>query len=94
MKADRRVLSRLVVTAALAALIAFLVPSFVDRRDFARAVTEYVKNPTPGNEAIMERERAENRRIALITQFEATGVLLVVINLGWFVVARLSAKRR
>ncbi|HKO05743.1 MAG TPA: hypothetical protein VJW51_13390 [Candidatus Acidoferrales bacterium] len=59
MKVDRRLLSRLVVTAALAALIAFLVPVFVDRRDFARAVTEYVKNSTPENEAVMERESRE-----------------------------------
>jgi len=94
MRPDRRLLSRLAVTAVLAALIAFLVPVFVDRQEFARAVTEYVKNPTPENEAIMERERDENRRVALMMHFAATGVLFVVINLGWFVVDQRSARRR
>jgi pyridoxine/pyridoxamine 5'-phosphate oxidase len=78
---------------AVAALIGFLVPVSVHRRDFDIAVHEYVKNPTPDNKATMKREGAESQRIALIVNLEATGVLFVLINLGWLVAARLSGKR-
>jgi hypothetical protein len=94
MRFDRRLISRAVVSALLAILLSFVVPVFVNRRDFTRAVSEYARNPTAENEAIMERERAENRRIALITHLEAAGVLFVLINLGWSAVVRLSRKKR
>jgi len=94
MKFDRRPISRAAVSAVLATLLSFLVPVFVNRRDFTRAVHEYTRNPTAENEAIMERERSENRRIAWITHLEAAGVLFVLINLGWSVVVRLPRKKR
>jgi len=92
MKFDRRLISQAVVSTVLASLLSFLLPVFVDRRDFTTAVHEYVKNPTVDNETTMERERAKNERIALVTHLEAAAVLFVLINLGWFLAARRSGK--
>lgn len=82
MKAVKRLLSRLVVTTALGALFAFLVPVFVDSGKYAVAVSNYVKNPTLDNAVVVAEERAKNKRIALIMHLEARGILFVLINLG------------
>jgi hypothetical protein len=82
---NRRLLSRLVVTAALAALIAILVPVFVDRRDYTVAVLNCAKNPTLDNGVRVVQEYEKTRRL---TALGAWGVLFAVMNLGWLLVTR------
>lgn len=89
-----RLLSRLVVTAALAALIAILVPVFVDRRDYTVAVNNYAKNPTFDNGVSVAQEYAKTRRLAVFIRLGAWGVLFVVMNLGWLLVTRKTAPGR
>jgi hypothetical protein len=81
----------LVLTAALAAVFAFLIPIFIDRRDYALAVHNYAKNPTVDNAAVVAREKAKSQRVALITRIEVGGVLFALINVGWFFLARQPA---
>jgi hypothetical protein len=77
---------------ALAAMFAFSVPVFVDRREYSSAVYNWVKNPTLENGAAVARESVKNRRIALITHLAAGGILFVLISVGWSLLARRSAK--
>jgi hypothetical protein len=83
-----RLLSRLVVTAALAALIAILVPVFIDRRDYTVAVHNYAKNPTLNNGVSVAQEYAKTRRLGAFIRLGAWGVLFVVMNFGWLLVTR------
>ena len=85
-------MTQALVSAVLALLLSFLFPVFVNRRAFNSAVRKYVDNPSPSNRASMERERSENERVALETHIETAAVLFVLINLGWFLVARRSRK--
>lgn len=75
---------RLAITLALAALIASLVPPFIDRRDLAAAVNSYAKNPTLQNGVVLAHEHAKNRRLVLLTRLGAGGVLFVIMNIAWW----------
>jgi len=77
-----------VITAALATALAFVFPVFVHSNEFTKAVTEYVKNPSSENDAILRVERAKNQRIVLRTHIEAAGVIFVLMNAGYFVTRR------
>jgi hypothetical protein len=88
MRRIARLLAQLVITAVLATALAFLPPVFVHRHEYAKAVTDYVKNPSPENDAILRVERAKNQRIKLRTHVEAAGVLFVLVNAGCFVARR------
>jgi hypothetical protein len=79
-------------TAVLAAVLSFVVPVFVDRHEYARAVVDYVKNPNSENNAIRRLERTKNQRIALRTPIVAAGVLFVLMNAGCFLVGQSSAR--
>jgi hypothetical protein len=94
MTAVSRLLLRLVVTAGLAALVAILGPVFVDRREYAVAVHNYVKHPTLDNGVVLAQEYAKTRRMVLITRLGTGGVLFVFMNLGWFLVTRRPAPDR
>jgi hypothetical protein len=94
MKPVSRLLSRLVITAALSALIAILVPVFIDRRDYTVAVHNYAKNPTLDNMVVVAQEYAKTRRLAFFTRLGVGGVLFVVMNLGWLLVTRRTATDR
>jgi hypothetical protein len=83
-----RLLSRLVVTAALAALIAILVPVFVNRRDYTVAVYNCAKNPTLDNGVRLVQEYTKIRRLTAFIRLGAWGVLFVVMNLGCLLVTR------
>ena len=85
-------LPRLLITIVLAAVFAFRVPVFVDRREYSSAVYNWAKNPTLENGAAVARESVMYRRIALITHLAAGGVLFVPITVGWSLFARRSAK--
>ncbi len=74
---------RLAITLALAALIASLVPPFIDRRDLAAAVNTYVNNPTLQNGVVLAHEHAKNRRLVLLTRLAVGGVLFVIMNIAW-----------
>ena len=76
------------ITAVLATVLSFVVPVFVDRHDYAKAVVDYFKNPNSENDAVLKAERAKNRRVALETNIVAAGVLFVLINAGCFLVGR------
>jgi len=75
----------------LAVVFVFSVPVFVDRQEYAVAVSNLVKESTLANGLAVEKERLKNRRVAFITHLAATGVLFVLINLSWSLLARRSA---
>jgi len=77
-----------VITAVLATSLSFAIPVFVDRHEYAKAVSNYVKNPSSENDAILRVERAKNQRIVLRTHIEAAGVIFVLMNAGYFVTRR------
>ena len=74
---------RLAITLALAAFIAFLVPPFIDRREYAAAVSTYVNNPTPENGAVLALEYDKNSRLVLLTRLGVGSFLFVMMNIGW-----------
>jgi hypothetical protein len=74
---------RLAITLALAAFITFLVPPFIDRREYAPAVSTYVNNPTPENGAVLAHEYDKNSRLVLLTRLGVGSVLFVIMNIGW-----------
>jgi len=92
MKPIVRSLARIGILAALAAVLSFVTPVFVHRNAYNRAVVAYVNNPSAENNAILLKERAENQRVVRTTQLEATGVLFVVMNLGWFLIHKWPGK--
>jgi len=85
---------QIAITAVLATALSLVVPVFVDRREFATAVTNYGKDPSSQSEAILRRESDKNQRLALMTHLTAAGILFVVMNAGWWLVARGSRNRR
>jgi hypothetical protein len=91
MKAVSRILPQLALTLVLAAILSFLVPVLVDSHEYAIAVTNYSKDPTSDNAEVVAQKRAMNDRVALITHLKAGGILFLVINVGWFLVARRPA---
>ena len=72
------------ITTALAVVLSFAIPVYVERKEYARAVVNYVHNPSAENEAILSAERAQNQRIVRTTHLEAAGFLIVLMNTGWF----------
>jgi hypothetical protein len=88
MKNVGRAFVRLGITLALAALIASLCPTFVDRRNYAEAVDAYEKNPTPENRVALAYESGENRRIVLLTRMGVATVIFMIVNVGWVLVFR------
>jgi len=81
-------LAQLVITAVLATALAFLPPVFVHRHEYTKAVTDYVKNPSSENGAILRVERAKNQQIALRTHIEVASVLFVLLNAVYFITRR------
>jgi len=53
----------------LATVLSFVVPVFVDRHEYAKAVMDYVKNPNSENDAVLKAERVKNQRMALETHY-------------------------
>jgi hypothetical protein len=74
---------RIAITLALAAFIAFLVPPFIDRREYAAAVSAYVNNPTPENGVVLAHEYDMNSRLVLLTRLGVGSFLFVMMNIGW-----------
>jgi hypothetical protein len=79
---------RLAITLALAVFFAFLVPPFIDRGEYAAAVSTYVNNPTPKNGAVLAHEYDKNSRLALRTHLGVGAFLFVIMNLGWLYVSK------
>jgi hypothetical protein len=80
--------------AALMILELFLISllfadRMIDRQDLARAVANNIKNPTPENEAILDREHVKTGRI--LFAMDTAVVLLIVIN-TWGIVVLLRRK--
>jgi hypothetical protein len=92
MKRIARLPVQLGITAVLAAALSFVTPVLVDRHDYAQAVVNYSKNASPENDAILRAERAKNQRIALEDHILSAGALFALMNMGWFLVRRWSAK--
>ena len=78
-----RFLPRVLITATLAATLAFLSPVFVDRREYTAAVVSFVKNPTVDSGMTLALERHRNQRIALITHLAIGAILFTLLNVGW-----------
>jgi hypothetical protein len=86
-----RLSAQLAITAVLATVLSFVVPVFVDRHEYAKAVDDYAKNPSSENDATLQLERTKNERIALKTHVAAAGILFVLMNVGCFLVRRARA---
>ena len=87
-----RLTAQLGITVVLATALSFTIPVFVDRRDYARAVLNYTKNPSPENDKILRLESATNQQAQLKTHIAATGLLFVGLNTVWLLVARRSGE--
>jgi hypothetical protein len=83
-----RLTAQLGITVVLATALSFAIPVFVDRRDYARAVSNYAKNPSPENNKILRLESATNKEARLKTRIVATGLLFLGLNTVWLLVAR------
>ena len=88
MKSIGRVYARLGITLAIAILVSWVVPPFVDRRGFVDAVSNYGKNPTLENGVALARQHDENRRIGLLIRLGVGSLVFVVVNVGWVLVKR------
>lgn len=88
----RRVRLQFVMTALLAAILAFVPPVFLHRQAFDRAFMNYEKNPTAENEATLKAEQAINKREVLTTHLEACGLVFALLNVGWFLFRRRALK--
>jgi len=73
-----RLPAQLLITTVLSTALAFAIPVFVDRHEYAKAVVDYVKNPNPENDATLRAERAKNQRLVLRTDLVAAGVLFIL----------------
>lgn len=87
-----RLTVQLGITVVLATALSLALPVFVDRPNFARAVSNYVKNPSSDNDEILRVESAKNHRVVLSTHLAATGLLFLMLNAVWFLVVRWSGK--
>jgi hypothetical protein len=82
--------TQLAITAVLAAILSFVVPVSVDRREYAKVVVANYTNPNSANEAALKLERSKNQRIALGIHIVVAGVLFVLMNAGCLAVRRRS----
>jgi hypothetical protein len=87
-----RLTAQLGITLVLATVLSFALPVFVDRPDYARAVSNYAKNPSPDNGKILRLESGTNQQAQLKTRIAACGLLFFGLNAVWFLVARWSEK--
>jgi hypothetical protein len=85
---QKRILARLAVTMTLALLLSFLTPVFIDRPEYAVAVSKFSKNPTVENGVALALEAQKHRREVLAAHLEIAGILFVIANFAWHFVAR------
>ena len=76
------------ITLVLATALLFALPVFVDRHEYARGVSNYVKNPSPDNDKILRLKSATNRQVELKIHLAVTGLLFLGLNAVSFLVAR------
>jgi hypothetical protein len=62
------------------------------RNEYSSAVVNYTRNASPENEATLKAESAKNQQVVLRTHLWGAVFLFVLMNLGWFLVRRWSAK--
>jgi hypothetical protein len=72
---DNGNLRRIVWSAALALVIAFLIPQHTHRLDFDRAFTAWLHDRSPENEAALHQQQEINRR----TEEEVSVVVALVL---------------
>jgi hypothetical protein len=87
-----RLASQLGITVLLATAVSFAIPAFVDRPEYARAVSNYAKNPSSHNNEILRVESSKNQRTVLRTLIAATGLLCLILYAVWFLIGRWSGK--
>jgi hypothetical protein len=87
MKRLTRLSVQLAVTLVLATSLSFVVPVFVNSVDYSKAVLNYTKDPNFNNEAVLRAENAKKQRAAVETRAMAAGMLLIMLNTVWFLVA-------
>jgi hypothetical protein len=84
----RRLATQFALTAAISAVLSLTVPVFIDRNSYKTATDNFVKNPSPENEAIWRTEGAERQRILRTMRLESAGVLFVVLNASWLLLRK------
>ncbi len=83
----------LIVT-IVAVSIGFAGPSEVDRPKYAKAVANYTREPNKENEAELKLEKATNRHAMWTTREEVAGLLIIVMNVGWFSLRQIRVQLR
>jgi hypothetical protein len=86
MRRFARYATQLAITAVLATALSFAIPVFMDRSEYAHAVLNYSKNPSPDNQSNLRVATAKNQGLTMISQVAAAGVLFILINTGWWLV--------
>jgi hypothetical protein len=81
---------QIVITTALALVVAICTPVFVHRHDSDIALSRWMKDQSTENSAILQAETPKSRWIALKTQVEAGCLAFMLFNGAWFVVRRVT----
>jgi len=89
-----RIFVQIAITASVATLLSVGVPTFVDRREYAVAISKALNNPSPANEAQLRQEAAKTDSAAFWTRLVAAGVLFILMNGCWLVASRVSPRLR
>jgi hypothetical protein len=90
MKRFARSATQLAVTAVLAVALSFTVPVFIDGHEYAHAVLNYTKSPSPDAETRFRIESIKHQRLTIIVRLATAGVLFVLMNCSWWLVKRRS----
>jgi hypothetical protein len=81
---------QVVVTAALALVIAVGMPVLVHRHDFDVAFSHWKQNQTTDTFAALKTEMRKNWWVAMRTKIVMGGVVFLLLNGTWFLVRRLT----
>jgi heme A synthase len=79
---------QVMITAALALVLAICTPVFVHRHDFDVALSRWMKDQSTENTTVLKAEARKNRWVALKAQIWAGCVAFLLLNGVWFMVRR------
>jgi len=84
-----RKLSYILIPYVFAFVLAYLIPSFIHRREFDQVFTAYYKNPTSENESALRAQQRKNEFIHL-GDSALGAIVLVVIGYSVYGLVRLT----
>jgi hypothetical protein len=81
---------QVLITAVLALVVAICTPVFVHRHDFDVALSRWMKDQSTENTTVLKAEARKSRWIALKALIGAGCVAFLLLNVGWFMVRRVT----